>query len=50
MNESGMTEEKIQGGNMPLIFGVTYLFSCMLALAMFGITIHQMGFSIDVDE
>jgi hypothetical protein len=44
MNESGMTDEKVKGGNMPLIFGVSYLFSCMLALAMMGLTIHQMGF------
>ena len=29
MKASGMTEEKIKGGNMPVIFGVSLLLSVM---------------------
>jgi len=43
MEAAGMTEEKIQGANMGLIFFLSFLFSCMLAFAMFGLTIHQLG-------
>jgi len=41
MNAAGMTDEKIKGGNMPLIFGLSLLFSVMLAMSMNMITIHQ---------
>ncbi len=41
MASSGMTEEKIKGGNMAIIFGVSFLFSCMLALMLTRIGIHQ---------
>ncbi len=44
MDAAGMTEEKMKGANMGLVFGLSYLFSCMLASAMMPITIHQMGF------
>jgi hypothetical protein len=51
MDASGMTDEKIKSGNMPLIFGVSYLLSCFLASSMFSLTIHQFGFqSILIDE
>jgi hypothetical protein len=44
MNVAGMTEEKIKGGNMPLIFGVSFIMACMLASAILQMVIHQLGF------
>lgn len=41
MNASGMTEEKAKGANMPLIFGLTYLFSLMMCLVISSSSIHQ---------
>ena len=41
MNASGMTEEKMKGGNMPVIFGVSLLLSIILSLSMTTLTIHQ---------
>lgn len=43
MKTSGMTEEKINSGNMLLIFGLTYFFSLMLSSAMASWSIHQMA-------
>lgn len=43
MNETGMTEEKAQKGNMAKIFGLTFVYSAMLAFIMPTIVIHQMG-------
>ena len=45
MKASGMTEEKIKGGNMPVIFGVSFLLSIMLAMYMNVLSIHQ--FNLD---
>ena len=41
MKTNGFTEESLQGGNMAVIFGVSYLFSVMVALTMSGMVIHQ---------
>lgn len=41
MKAAGMTEEKIRSGNMPVIFGVSFLFALMLSFSMTGIAIHQ---------
>lgn len=41
MNASGMTPEKIKSGNMPVIFGVSYILSCFLAMTMYTLTVHQ---------
>jgi len=41
--EAGMTEEKMKGGNMALIYGVSYVLSCLLAFSMAPMTIHQFG-------
>ena len=47
MSSAGLTEEKVKGGNMPLILGLSYVFSLFLAMALGGIVIHQNGlFSI----
>lgn len=43
MEASGLDEEKMKGANMALIFGVTYVFSLMLAASMATLTIHQMS-------
>lgn len=43
MVAAGMTDEKIKGGNMIKIFGLALLFAFLLAMALPGIVIHQMG-------
>ena len=41
MNLAGLTEEKMKGANMPLIFFLSYVFSFLMALAIISIVIHQ---------
>lgn len=41
MRVSGTTEEKIKSGNMALIFGLSYLFSLVIAGFLIQFTIHQ---------
>jgi Protein of unknown function (DUF1761) len=41
MNLAGLTEEKMKGTNMPLVFILSYIFAFMMALAIMGIVIHQ---------
>ncbi|HLP52848.1 MAG TPA: DUF1761 domain-containing protein [Chitinophagales bacterium] len=41
MKGAGLTEESAKGGNMALIFGLTYLFSFMIAFFSQGLCIHQ---------
>ncbi|HXH18185.1 MAG TPA: DUF1761 domain-containing protein, partial [Chitinophagales bacterium] len=41
MKHAGMTEERIKSGNMVLIFGLSFLFSVMLAMAMNTIAYHD---------
>lgn len=43
MNAAGITEEKMKGANMALIFGLTFLFSFFVAMTMNFVTIHQWG-------
>jgi hypothetical protein len=43
MRESGMTEEKMKGGNMLKIFGLSLVFSAMLAGLLMNYTNHQWG-------
>lgn len=43
MNETGMTEEKAKQSNMLKIFGLTIIFSLMLAFMVPALVIHQMG-------
>jgi Protein of unknown function (DUF1761) len=51
MQSIGMTEESMKGSNMGLIFGVTYIFSFFLAVAMQFLTIHQYSlYSIVADQ
>lgn len=44
MNAAGLTEEKLKGANMGLVFFLTYVFSCLVGFALISITIHQLGF------
>jgi hypothetical protein len=43
MRESGLTEESLKGGNMAVIFGLTFVFSFLIAFALQFLTIHQTG-------
>lgn len=38
-----MTEEQMKGANMAVIFGLTYVFSFILAFALTPVVIHQYG-------
>lgn len=51
MQAADMNESKMQGANMPLIFGVSFLLSVFLVGAVTPMVIHQTHlFSIVVDE
>ena len=41
MKLSGMTEEKIKEGNMPLIYGLAYLLSFIMGIMLFMFVVHQ---------
>lgn len=43
MREADMTEEKIQSGNMAIIFAMSLLFSILLAFFMQFVVIHETG-------
>ena len=43
MKESGMTEEKMKGGNMLLTFGVSLLYAFFVSFILQMLTIHQFG-------
>lgn len=43
MNASGVTQDKMKGANMPMIFGVSFLLSFFLAFAVQFMVIHQWG-------
>lgn len=43
MKELGFTKESLQGGNMFLILGLSYVFSLFIAMFLLPATIHQMG-------
>lgn len=43
MQAADMTDEKMKGANMAKIFGLALLFAFLLATALPGIVIHQMG-------
>jgi hypothetical protein len=43
MKSAGLSEERVKGANMALIFGLTYIFSLLIAFVLSGITIHQFG-------
>ena len=41
MKSAGVTNEEVESGNMPLIFGLAFLFAFLAALMLHGIVIHQ---------
>jgi hypothetical protein len=43
MKESGMTEEKMKGSNMVLIFGMSIFYAFLIAFVMQMLVIHQIG-------
>ena len=43
MREAGLTQEQMQKGNMAKIFGLTFIYSFMLAFIMSAVVVHQMG-------
>jgi Protein of unknown function (DUF1761) len=44
MKAAGMTEEKIKGANMPVIFGLTFLFSLLLSFCYSAFADHWASF------
>jgi len=43
MKSAGMNEESMKGANMAVIFGLTYVFSFLIAISLTMMTIHQFG-------
>jgi hypothetical protein len=43
MRVAGKTQEELEGGNMAIIFGLTYVLAILLALGLSGMTNHQSG-------
>lgn len=43
MRENNFTQEDLRKGNMLKIFGLTYIFSVMIAMTLMSLTIHQSG-------
>ena len=43
MKVNGFTPETAGGGNMAVIFGLSYLFAVLISMAMSGFVIHQGG-------
>jgi len=43
MKETGLTEEELKKGSMLKIFGLTFVFSVMIAMIMQVLSIHQFG-------
>ena len=41
MKTNGFENSDLEGGNMPLIFGLTFLFSVLMAFTLSSIVIHQ---------
>jgi len=42
MKAADVNQDKMQGANMPLVFGLTFVFSFFVAMAMNFMVIHQM--------
>lgn len=41
MNVAGLTEEKMKGANMALIFILSYVFAVLMGMAIMSVVIHQ---------
>ena len=43
MKESGMTEDKMKGANMAMIFGLSFVYAFLISFILQMLTIHQFG-------
>jgi hypothetical protein len=43
MAVTGMTDEKVKEANMPLMLIVSFVFSVLLALGLYVLSVHQTG-------
>lgn len=43
MKESGLTEEKMKGANMALLFGLSFFYAFLISTVIQMLVIHQMG-------
>lgn len=43
MDACGLTEEKLEGANMPVIFLLSYVFANLIGFTLTGLAVHQMG-------
>ena len=43
MRTNGFTEDSLKGGNMALIFGLSYVFGLFLSYVLYELTVHQTG-------
>lgn len=43
MKESGMTEDKMKGANMAMIFGLSFVYAFLISFLLQMLTIHQFG-------
>lgn len=41
MSASGLSDEDLKGGNMLVIFGLTYLFGFIISAMLYGMVVHQ---------
>lgn len=41
MKAASITQEEMEGGNMALIFGLTFVFAFLLAIGVFFLVVHQ---------
>jgi Protein of unknown function (DUF1761) len=44
MKANGFIEETMKSGNILVLYGIAYVFGCMLSLGLMPAVIHQMGF------
>ncbi|MFK8055068.1 MAG: DUF1761 domain-containing protein [Saprospiraceae bacterium] len=44
MKTNGFTKESLEGGNMALILGLSYVFALLLTLPVYQMSVHQTGF------
>jgi hypothetical protein len=49
MDTIGISEESMKGANMLMIFLLSYLFGCMLSMALHTMVIHQMGLASSLE-
>ena len=45
MNANGFKREDLEGGNMALILGLSYVFALLLTLPVYQMSVHQTGFA-----